>query len=232
MEETLICEPRRSLSLPLDDIVEVMRRLNARLSRSGSVAQFDPQRQEAEDGPDENGCSSAFVDDYPASRSKSGGISISLGPGNRSSSLRRCNRTIQREFSRWLANPEEKSLPIQVSTKPPDRISLELSDSKGSSVCLELNKDQAFAVMESIAQGINALPRDPKVPLHLQRAVLNSRGPAFQVGIGGDGHVVLAIKPEPLPPMLFEFDAEALSKLISDLRKAANVPNHQAGSKN
>jgi transposase-like protein len=36
MEETLICELRRSLSLPLDDIVEVMRRcVNAKLSRSG-----------------------------------------------------------------------------------------------------------------------------------------------------------------------------------------------------
>jgi hypothetical protein len=38
------------------------------------------------------------------------------------------------------------------------------------------------------------------------------------------GGVVLAIRPDPLPPLEFEFNAESLTKLIADLRKAAAIP--------
>jgi hypothetical protein len=121
---------------------------------------------------------------------------------------------------------------MKVSTNPPDRVLLELSDANGEPVSVEMDRHQAFALMGMIAQGVNALPADPAAPLHRQQAVLKSTNPSFQVGIAGGGEIVLAIMPAPFPPMEFRFDAEALTKLIEDLRKAANVPSTPAGRAN
>jgi hypothetical protein len=121
---------------------------------------------------------------------------------------------------------------MKVSTNPPDRILLEMSDANGRTVSLDLDRHQAFALMGSIAQGVNSLPGDPAAPLHLQQAVLKSLNPSFQVGIAGDGNVVLAIMPAPFPAIEFMFDPQALTKLIADLRKAASVPSHPGGHAN
>jgi hypothetical protein len=113
---------------------------------------------------------------------------------------------------------------MKVSTKPPDRISLELSDAKGAPLSFGLDRHRALALMGSIVQAVNALPADPAAPLHLQRAFLKSQNPSFQVGVAGDGKVVLAIMPAPFPSLEFMFDAQTVTKLITDLRKAATVP--------
>jgi hypothetical protein len=111
-------------------------------------------------------------------------------------------------------------------------VALEISGANGASASLELDRHQAFALIVSIAQVISALPTDPITPLHLQRPVLRSKHPSFQVGIAADGDVVLAIKPDPFPSMEFEFEAQGLSKLIADLRAAAIVPAHPSGDAN
>jgi hypothetical protein len=131
-----------------------------------------------------------------------------------------------------LAKAEDKNVTIQVSTNPPNRIVLELLDANGAPVSLDLDRQQAFAVMGLIAQGVNALPADPAAPLHLQRAALKSTNPSFQVGIADGGNIVLAIMPTPFPSLEFEFDAPTVSKLIADLRKATNVPSHPTGRAN
>jgi hypothetical protein len=113
-----------------------------------------------------------------------------------------------------------------------DHVALEISDASGKSASLQLDRRQAFLVIESIVQAIQALPTDPTIPIHLQRAVLKSKHPSFQVGIAADGDVILAIKPDPFPSLEFEFEAQGLSKLIADLRAAANVPSHQSGKPN
>ena len=123
-------------------------------------------------------------------------------------------------------------LTMKVSANPPDRISLELSDAKGSKVSLGLDRHQAFALMGMIAHGVNSLPVDPVAPLHRQRAALRSTNPSLQVGVGDGGNVVLSIVPAPFPPLEFHFDAQALTKLIADLRKAATVPSQSKGRAN
>ena len=121
---------------------------------------------------------------------------------------------------------------IQVSTTQSGHVALEILDASGVPVSLELNRYEALAVIGSIAQAINALPTDPTIPLHLQRAALKAKHPSFQVGIAPDGDVVPAIKPDPFPSMEFEFEPQGLSKLIADLRKAANVPGHPSNRAN
>lgn len=104
----------------------------------------------------------------------------------------------------------------QVSVTPRvGHVALEISDANGASASAELDRHQAFALIASIAQAINALPIDPTIPLHLQQAVLKSKHPSFQVGIAANGDVVLAIKPDPFPSLEFEFEAQGLSKLIA-----------------
>ena len=98
-----------------------------------------------------------------------------------------------------------------------DHVALEISDASGKSASLQLDRRQAFLVIESIVQAIQALPADPTIPIHLQRAVLKSKHPSFQVGIAADGDVILAIKPDPFPPLEFEFETQGLDKLIADL---------------
>jgi hypothetical protein len=110
-------------------------------------------------------------------------------------------------------------------------VALELSDASGATVSTEMDRHQALAMMMAIAQAVNALPTDQTTALHLQKAFLRAKHPSFQVGIAPDGDVVLAIMPAPFPSIEFLFDAEGLDKLIADLRRAANVPSQQRGSK-
>ena len=132
------------------------------------------------------------------------------------------------------ASKEEKQLALnmKVSTSPPDRVLLELSDANGAAAFVRLDRREAFALMAAIAQGVNVLPADSAAPLRLQRPVLRSSNPSFQVGIADEGNVVLAIMPAPFPSFEFQFDAQALTKLIADLRKAANVPSQPTGRAN
>jgi hypothetical protein len=132
------------------------------------------------------------------------------------------------------ANLEEKQLPLnmKVSTSPPDRVLLELSDANGATASVGLDRREAFALMAAIAQGVNVLPADPAAPLRLQRPIFKSSNPSFQVGIADEGNVVLAIMPAPFPSLEFQFDAQALTKLIADLRKAANVPSQPTARAN
>jgi hypothetical protein len=131
-----------------------------------------------------------------------------------------------------LAEEENLAVNMKVSTSPPDRVLLELSDANGAAASVRLDRHEAFAMMAAIAQGVNGLPADPAAPLHLQHPVLKSKNPSFQVGIANDGDVVLAIMPAPFPSLEFEFDPQALTKLIADLRKAANVPTEPTGRAN
>ena len=77
----------------------------------------------------------------------------------------------------------------------------------------------------SVAQALNALPlSDRDIPLVGQKAFFRSTNPSFQVGPASTGNVILALKPEPLPMMEFEFDAETVAKLIAALNKASTLP--------
>ena len=149
MEETLICEPRRSLSLPLDDIVEVMRRLNARLSRSGSVLNLIRNDK----------------------RQRTGQMKMAV---RRRSSTTILHRGPKAGEFRFILGPETAVHLSGVATEPfreslVDRSRIQRKracptgfneasrpgltgavESKGSSVCLELNKDQAFAVISRL----------------------------------------------------------------------------------
>jgi hypothetical protein len=120
---------------------------------------------------------------------------------------------------------------IRASVCSPDRISLEMSDINGSMVSFQLDAHEALGLMAAVTQAVNALPSAPTAPLHQQRAFLKSQNPSFQVGVK-PGAVVLAIKPTSFPSLEFEFDAEMLSKLISDLRTAANVPSQTSTRSN
>ena len=109
-----------------------------------------------------------------------------------------------------------------------DRCVLELRDSKakgGPVASLELDRDGAFAALLSVAQALNALPlSDRDIPLVGQKAFFRSTDPSFQVGLTSTGKVILALKPEPLPMIEFEFDAETVAKLIAALIKASTLP--------
>jgi hypothetical protein len=106
-----------------------------------------------------------------------------------------------------------------------EKVALELLDASGEVIpLLELDRYEAFEALSSLAQAMSALPSDRTAPIHIQRPVLKSREPSFQVGVMPRGGVVLAIRPDPLPPLEFEFNAESLTKLIADLRKAAAIP--------
>ena len=110
------------------------------------------------------------------------------------------------------------------ATPQNDHILLEIEGANGATVSVELSRHQAAALILSLGQAVKALPYDPTEPLHLQGAVLQAIDPSFQVGLAPSGNVLLALKPGPFPSLEFEFEAQHLSKLISDLRAAANVP--------
>ena len=109
---------------------------------------------------------------------------------------------------------------------------LEIEGANERTVSVELSAHQAAALILSLGQAVKSLPSDPIVPLHLQAAVLKATDPSFQVGLAPSGNVLLAIKPEPFPVLEFEFEAQSLSKLISDLRAAATIPTHKSDRAN
>ena len=109
---------------------------------------------------------------------------------------------------------------------------LEIEGANGTTVSVEMSGHQAAALILSLGQAVKSLPSDPIVPLHLQAAVLKATDPSFQVGLAPSGNVLLAIKPEPFPVLEFEFEAQSLSKLISDLRAAATIPTHKSDRAN
>ena len=112
----------------------------------------------------------------------------------------------------------------RLSVKPSgENVVLELQDASGRAISVELDRYEAFAALSLIARAMNALPSNRRAPLHGQKPVLKSKDPSFQVGVVPGGGVVLAIRPDPLPPLEFEFDTEALATLIADLRKAATT---------
>ena len=115
---------------------------------------------------------------------------------------------------------------LRVTAKPlNDLVLMEIEGA--TKVSVELTGHQAARLILSLGQAVLALPHDPTKPLNLQGPILQAKDASFQVGISPSGNALLAIKPEPFPSMEFEFEAEALTKLISDLRSAANVPSHQ-----
>ena len=90
---------------------------------------------------------------------------------------------------------------------------------------LELDRDGAFAALLSVAQALNALPlSDRDIPLVGQKAFFRSTKPSFQVGLASRGNVILGVKPEPLPMIEFEFDAETVAKLLRPLTRLARCP--------
>jgi hypothetical protein len=117
---------------------------------------------------------------------------------------------------------------LRISATPhQDHVVLEIADANdqaGASV--GLSRHDALALIGAIAQAVNALPHDSSIPIHQQQAFLRAKHPSFQVGLASDGDTILAIQPSPFPPIEFEFDTDGLSKLIADLRRAANVPSH------
>ncbi len=100
-----------------------------------------------------------------------------------------------------VAGEEDLAVRMKVSTSPPDRVLLELSDANGASASVRLDRHEAFALIAAIAKRVNGLPADPAAPLHLQHPVLKSINPSFQVGIADEGNVVLGIVPAPFPSL-------------------------------
>jgi hypothetical protein len=131
------------------------------------------------------------------------------------------------------ASKAEKIVTLRISATAQNGVVLiQIEDTNRPKVVVELDRHQAFAVAISICQAINALPSDLAVPLPLQKAVLRTKNPSFQVGIAPSGNALLALKPGPFPPLEFEFEAEDLTKLIADLRTAANVPQQHSSAAN
>ena len=129
-----------------------------------------------------------------------------------------------------LASHVEQSVTLLLKATPQnDHVLLEIEGANGATVAVELSRHQTAALILTLGQAVQALPPDPTEPLHLQGAVLHAIDPSFQVGLAPSGNVLLAIKPGPFPSLEFEFEAHLLSKLISDLRSAANVPVHPQG---
>lgn len=113
----------------------------------------------------------------------------------------------------------------EFSVKPiGDYIELTIRDDNGQSASVQIDHHGSFAVILSIVQALRALPFDREAQIHGQQPVLTSKDPSFQVGVTPNGGIMLAIRPDPFPPLEFEFDAQVVAKLINDLRIAANIP--------
>jgi hypothetical protein len=120
---------------------------------------------------------------------------------------------------------KEKSLMAEISMKPAgDHIEVTIRDDNGQSASAQIDRHQSFAMILSIVQVLGKLPLDREAPLHGQQPVLTLKNPSFQIGVTPNGGIMLAIRPDPFPPLEFEFDAQLVAKLIDDLRIAANVP--------
>ncbi len=105
-----------------------------------------------------------------------------------------------------------------------NHIALTIRDDNDQSLSAQADRHESFAVILSIVQALRALPFDREASIHGQQPVLTSKNPPFQVGVTPNGGIMLAIRPDPFPPLEFEFDAQSCAKLINDLRIAANIP--------
>lgn len=113
----------------------------------------------------------------------------------------------------------------EISMKPTDdHIEVTIRDDNGQSASAQIDRHQSFAVILSIVQVLGKLPLDREASLHGQQPVLTLKNPFFQVGVTPNGGIMLAIRPDPFPPLEFEFDAQLVAKLINDLRTAATIP--------
>jgi hypothetical protein len=82
-----------------------------------------------------------------------------------------------------------------------DHIALTIRDDNDQSLSAQVDHHQSFAVILSIVQALRALPFDRKAPIHGQQPVLTSKDPSFQVGVKPNGGIILAIRPDPFPPL-------------------------------
>jgi hypothetical protein len=97
-------------------------------------------------------------------------------------------------------------------------------------VTAPLDRYQGFELLAALAKALNELPADQTAPLHLQQPCLRSKNPIFQVGLRGTGEIVLSIRPDPIPPIEFDFNVEGASELIVALRKALVIPTPSAAT--
>jgi hypothetical protein len=104
-----------------------------------------------------------------------------------------------------------------------NNVVLEQEASTGETIATPLDRFELVALMSLMTQALNELSSDPTANIQEEQPVLCSRGPSFQVGLTGDGECLLALRPDPLPPMHFIFDAEELAYLIDRLRDAAAI---------
>jgi hypothetical protein len=115
----------------------------------------------------------------------------------------------------------------EISVKPAgDYIEVAIRDDNDRYVSVQADRHQSFAMIVSIVQALGSLPLDRKASILGQQPVLTSNDPSFQVGVTPSGGIILTIRPDPFPPLAFEFDAQSVAKLINDLRIAANIPAH------
>lgn len=113
----------------------------------------------------------------------------------------------------------------EISLKPAgDYIEVTIRDDNERSVSVQADRHQSFAMIVSIVQALESLPLDRKAAIYGQQPVLTSNDPSFQVGVTPNGGIMLTIRPDPFPPLAFEFNAQSVAKLINDLRIAANIP--------
>src|ERR1700730_7149207 len=115
----------------------------------------------------------------------------------------------------------------EISVKPAGGyIEVTIRDDNDHSVSVQADRHQSFAMIVSIVQALGSLPLDREAPILEQQPVLTSNDPSFQVGVTPSGGIILTIRPDPFPPLAFEFDAQSVAKLINDLRIAANIQAH------
>jgi hypothetical protein len=95
-------------------------------------------------------------------------------------------------------------------------------------ITVPCDRHLGFGMLAALANSLSELPGDPTAPLHLQQPCLRSKHPTFQVGLRNTGEIVLAIRPDPIPPFEFDFSVEGASELVAALRKALVTPAHSA----
>lgn len=112
-----------------------------------------------------------------------------------------------------------------------ERIKLTLLAENGQETSVALGRREALTLIVTIGKMANSLPADRAEPLGQQKEVLRLKDPSFQVGINHLGAVILAIRPHKFPSLEFEFNVEAVSKLIEGLKTVSTIPSVRSRTK-
>ena len=101
-----------------------------------------------------------------------------------------------------------------------DGIAIIIQINNVDSASIPLDRYTGSAFLTAIARALMSIPSDPTAPIHKQEPAIYSRHPYFEVGTRDNQNVVLAIRPDPLGPLVFDLSLEATKELAEGLLKA------------